>query len=156
MNITITQSTLPDAHTAKSARRAGAPNHLVGSGETSMVGTRDTQVVVPDEGTLEIVRPRLAGQAYRFVTVTRGGRLAVDMVGLAGVVAEIVTDLTQDLETALNAVADESDDLHHELARLQAGYEKELNTAAGVIAQLECELRAVRGSSAQDAAGGVV
>jgi hypothetical protein len=31
-------STRPDAHSAKSARRAGALNHLQGSGEEPMVG----------------------------------------------------------------------------------------------------------------------
>lgn len=46
----------------------------------------------PDRATVEAVRILLNGQAYRFVSATRGG-LAVSMDNLAVLVAEIVTEL---------------------------------------------------------------
>jgi hypothetical protein len=87
--------TRPSAHSAKNARQAGAPNTQQ-SGENLMVGTHTTQGHAPDRVTVDAVRTRLNGQAFRFLTVSRSGKLTVHMDDLATLIAEIVTEHTTD------------------------------------------------------------
>jgi hypothetical protein len=59
-----------------------------------MVGTTHTQGHAPDRVTVDAVRTRLNGQAFRFLTVTQSGKLTVHMDDLATLIAEIVTEHT--------------------------------------------------------------
>jgi hypothetical protein len=108
-----TEITRPDAHSAKNARRAGAPNHLQGSGENAMVGTRTSPGRAADPVTVAFVRERLNGQAHRFMTVTRAG-LAVNVADLAVLVADIV-------EEYADHVVAERDALTYELDAARSG-----------------------------------
>jgi hypothetical protein len=108
--------TRPDAHSGKSARRAGAPNHLQGSGENPMVGNK---AVSADLATLvDAIRATITDPAKRPARWTDfGDKLGTDFHALADVVIELVTEyadrvmaerdaLAEDLAWELNATRD--------------------------------------------------
>lgn len=86
-----------------------------------MVGTHHTQGHAPDRVTVEAVRRRLNGQTYRFVTVTQSGQLMVHMDDLATLIAEIVTDITLDLQAELTLALDSIDELARDVDTAVAG-----------------------------------
>ncbi len=82
--------TQPGGHSAKNARRVGAPNNHQGSGENPMVGT--TPTADPTTAVTEI-QNRLYANAERFVQFDHpSGSVTVHFRALAVLVAEIVAE----------------------------------------------------------------
>jgi len=92
--------TRPDGCTTKNLRRTGAPNHLQGSGETSMVGTSDTSGLPCWSAALlnrDVLAAGLPGQGKTFVL-----RLELLVDEIAALRAER-DELTEDLAWEMNA-----------------------------------------------------
>jgi hypothetical protein len=82
---------------------------------------------------VEEVQGRIGGHAYRFLSVDDQGRLCVDFVGLAELVAEIVDEYTLGLRAALDEMRWESGIRENEVVQL--GYE--LERAEARLAELD-------------------
>jgi hypothetical protein len=67
-----------------------------------MVGTK----TLPDMATVDVVRTRINGQSYRFVTAGKRG-LSVHIDALAVLVAEIVTEVTDHVVAERDALAED-------------------------------------------------
>jgi hypothetical protein len=94
-----------------------------------MVGTHATPDHTTDRVTVEAVRARLNGQSYRFVTAGKRG-LSVHIADLAVLVAEIVTELTDQVTAERDALAE---DLAWELNATRNGREASAKDAKGGV-----------------------
>ena len=102
-----TQSTRPDAHPAKNVRRAGAPNHLQGSGETLMVGNDPALCTAQRDPLTQRVFVTIFQQSHRFLSVDNCGQFTVSLDQLAVLVAEIVTGYTDQVTAERDALAED-------------------------------------------------
>jgi hypothetical protein len=86
------------------------------------------------------VQSRIGGHSHRFLSVDDQGRLCVDFVSLAELIAEIVDEYTHGLRAALDDMRWESSIRENEVVQL--GYE--LERAEARLTELDPTLLGVR------------